>query len=186
MRNILKIAAVASFVLFCQISPSAFANPVSVRISLEAPQAGIDYPTGAPNAVQYTLRTAILVIDRSRIFVEKPVRLTKAQAGVDYPTDAPVDPVITSANILVLSNGARKPLVIEQARAGIDFPTDGPPSLRRNFLVWATGGNRYPVDNIRQIAKAVAGMDYPTDGPAHMNRDFYVVVFKNGRRMALR
>src|SRR4051812_11109462 len=82
------------------LGPVASAAP-SGSITLEAPKAGVDYPTDV--AVPRQLATAsVLVIGTSRIVIGSKSTLENPKAGVDYPTDAAVPERLKTARILVV------------------------------------------------------------------------------------
>jgi hypothetical protein len=143
----------------------ALATPA---LRLDAPKAGIDYPTDAP--VPKQLATAhVLVIDaKTRIVIAAPAVLEAPKAGVDYATDLPMPDRLKSAQILVLDGKQRIAVVLETTRSGV---------------AWTFGNAvQLPVASIARVEHAAAGIDFPTDGPPKLDRNFYVAVGKDGKR----
>lgn len=170
------------FTILSLVSITATAAPTP-SITLDAPKAGIDYPTDV--AVPPQLASAsVLVIDNSRIVVGKQSALAEPKAGLDYPSDAPIPARLKSAKIIVLDRQQRVAITLEPAKAGVDYPTDTPAP---KSLVWVFGNaTRLPLAGIVRIEHAVAGTDFPTDGPPKLDRDFYVAVGKTGKRTRLK
>jgi len=142
---------------FFLIAGAASAAP---SVTLDAPKAGIDYPTD--RAVPKQLAGAkILTIDGQRIVVDKKS-------------------VLKSAKLIVLEGNRRIAITLEAPKAGIDYPTDAPAP---KGSVWVFGNaKRLPVASIASLEHAVAGIDFPTDGPPMLDRNFDVAVMKDGKR----
>ena len=173
-----RLTRLLAITFLLSIATIATAAP---SVSIDAPKAGLDYPTDV--AVPKQLAGAsVLVIDKNRIVIGKQAALAAPKAGTDYPTDAPMPARLKSAKILIV-DGKRVAITLEPPKAGIDYPTGKPAP---SGLVWVLGNSlRMPVANIVRIEHAVAGIDFPTDGPPKLDRNFYVVVAKDGKRTRL-
>jgi len=167
------------FTIVCLLSITAAATAGPPSVTIDAPTAGVDYPTDVP-LPKPLVGTRVLVIDKSRIVIGKQSVLADPEPGTDYPTDAPIPARLKSSKIIVLDGKQRVAITLEPPKAGVDYPTDAPAPTSP---VWVFGNStRLPLASIVRLEHAVAGTDFPTDGPPKLDRNFYVAVAKDGKR----